>query len=87
MGYVVYHDRTKSLIRWFNSERGAKISCTAMNKNAGKPAYAVMEERAFDKAHNQLVTVKNMMSGKEVQIKQQDVGGPCDPSTERYWSM
>lgn len=35
----------------------------------------------------QLVTVKNLLSGKEVEIRRCDVGGPCDPSMERYHSM
>jgi len=35
----------------------------------------------------QLVTVKNLLSGKEVEIRREDVGGPCDPSMERYHSM
>lgn len=33
------------------------------------------------------VTVKNMMSGKDVLIDVNDVGGCCDPSTEHYWTM
>lgn len=32
-------------------------------------------------------TVRNLMTGAEVQIEREDRGGPCDPSTERYWSM
>ena len=32
-------------------------------------------------------TVRNLMTGAEVQIEAEDRGGPCDPSTERYWSM
>lgn len=35
----------------------------------------------------QLVTVKNLLSGAEVEIRRDDVGGPCDPSTERFHSM
>ena len=35
----------------------------------------------------QLVTVKNLLSGAEVEIRREDVGGPCDPSTERFHSM
>lgn len=31
--------------------------------------------------------VKNLMSGELVEIDYRDVGGPCDPSTERYWSL
>lgn len=32
-------------------------------------------------------TVKSLMTGQDVQIEASAVGGPCDPSTERYWSM
>lgn len=37
--------------------------------------------------NDDIVTVKNLMSGEPVAISARDVGGPCDPSTERYWSM
>lgn len=33
------------------------------------------------------VKVKSLMTGKEVEIRWCDLGGPCDPSTELYWSM
>jgi hypothetical protein len=32
-------------------------------------------------------TVKNCLTGQEVEIPWNQVGGPCDPSTERYHSM
>ena len=35
----------------------------------------------------QLVTVKNILSGQEVEIRREDLGGPCDPSMERFHSM
>jgi hypothetical protein len=35
----------------------------------------------------QLVTVKNLLTGKEVEIRREDMGGPCDPSMERFHSM
>jgi len=35
----------------------------------------------------QLVTVKNLMSGADVEIRRSDRGTCVDPSTERYWSM
>ena len=35
----------------------------------------------------QLVTVKNCLTGKEVEIRREDLGGPCDPSQERFHSM
>lgn len=33
------------------------------------------------------VIVKSLMTGKDVEIDYRDLGGPCDPSTERHWSM
>lgn len=42
---------------------------------------------ALDKFNNEMVTVKSLMTGKEVEIRRCDEGGPCDPSTERYHSM
>ncbi len=33
------------------------------------------------------VTVYSIMNGAPVTLRKSDVGGPCDPSTERYWSM
>ena len=35
----------------------------------------------------QLVTVKNCLTGKEVEIRREDQGGPNDPSMERFHSM
>ena len=35
----------------------------------------------------QLVSVKNLLTGREVEIRREDVGGPCDPSMERFHSM
>jgi hypothetical protein len=35
----------------------------------------------------QLVTVKNLMSGVDVEIRRADRGTCVDPSTERFWSM
>jgi hypothetical protein len=35
----------------------------------------------------QIVTVKNLMSGADVEIRRGDRGSCIDPSTERFWSM
>jgi len=32
-------------------------------------------------------TVKNLMTGQDVQIPTEDRGTVCDPSQERYWTM
>ena len=87
MGYLLYHIAGRRSIKWHKTERGAKIARAAANRNAGYDAYDIMEENEFNAKFNQLVTVKNLLSGKEVQIREQDVGTCVDPSTERYWSM
>lgn len=33
------------------------------------------------------VTVKNILTGQDVVIRWDELGGPCDPSTERYHCM
>ena len=33
------------------------------------------------------VEVRSLMTGNPVKLRRSEVGGPCDPSTERYWSM
>ena len=35
----------------------------------------------------QLVTVKNCLTGQEVEIRREELGTVCDPSTERFHSM
>jgi hypothetical protein len=35
----------------------------------------------------QLITVKNLMSGVDVEIRRSERGTCVDPSTERYWTM
>ena len=37
--------------------------------------------------HESWVTVKNMMTGKDVTIAADARGTCCDPSQERFWSM
>lgn len=87
MGYILFHIGTYSRIKYYTTERGAKIGRAASNRNAGKYAYDILEETVFNAAFNKKTTVKSLQSGQDVEINQQDVGGPCDPSTERYWSM
>lgn len=87
MGYVLYHIVGQRSIKWHKTERGAKIARAAANRNAGYHAYDIMSEDEFNTKFNGWVMVKNMMSGKEVAIRQQDVGTCVDPSTELYHSM
>lgn len=38
-------------------------------------------------ANRPMVKVRNLLSGREVMIPEDEVGGPCDPSTNRYHEM
>lgn len=44
-------------------------------------------QQVRDRNGDQMVTVKNCLSGQPVQIRRADRGGCTDPSTERYHSM
>ena len=85
MGYAMVHKSDlRDAIRWYSTEKGAKIGVKAANRNAGETAYMFLHE---DDYHQRKVTVTSLMSGREVEIAKTAVGGVCDPSTERYWSM
>ena len=74
--------------RYFSTERGARIAQGRNNKNPVKFQCGVLTLEAFnDLFANKKVTVKNLMTGKDVEILESDRGGVCDPSTERFWSM
>lgn len=61
-----------------------------MSKAADRRALAARARQITEelvKNPPEMVIVKSLMSGKDVAIRAVDRGGPCDPSTERYWSM
>ena len=60
------------------------IALSYMPKNKQKEFMAQFESTVGNVV---TVKVKNCMSGKEVEIRWDQVGGPCDPSTERYHTM
>lgn len=88
MYYIVFHkDFPHQDKRYFNSAGGAKRSATCSNRNAGRQVYEVLAETLFMiKYPVGMKTVKNLMTGQEIQIAE-DTPYCCDPSTERYWSM
>ena len=76
------------------AEQGAAFAAGYMNSMAQEMLNLLPKRRqkAFIQqvaAFNgrQLVTVKNCLSGQEVEIRREDLGGPCDPSQERFHSM
>jgi hypothetical protein len=86
MAYIVYHIKSTVAVKYFSLESGARRSVTCSNRNADSVEYAYATEEVYN---NQVVTkrtVRNLMTGKEIQI---DSNTPrcCDPSTESYWSM
>jgi hypothetical protein len=99
MDYVIVHQPTWKPYRGnaygfkiYKTEAAAKAQFTKLTKtkNAKKrldpTEWEVMSFEYF-RDNEPFVTVKNMMSGKDVVLRQSDVGGCCDPSTETYWSM
>lgn len=88
MHYVVFHTANPHYDkRYFKSASAAKRSTTCSNRNAGRAAYAFMEETMFMlKFPVGMKVVKNLMTGQDIEIPE-DTPYCCDPSTERYWSM
>lgn len=68
------------------SDRLGKIAGVPVDK-ALASQLVVMTEEHYEEHCNPTVIVTNLMTGNPVKIRQSEVGGPCDPSTERYWSM
>lgn len=87
--FVVFHTEfPQQDKRYFKTKAGAKRSATCSNRNAGKFVYNFVEESWFDLKYGPVKTkvVKNLMSGKEVEIAE-DTPWCCNPSSETYWSM
>lgn len=86
MYYFVYHKASTVIIKSFQLESSAKRSATCMNRNAGGESYAYTDSVTYDKSVRSSKKVKNLMTGKEIEI---DSNTPlcCDPSSETYWSM
>ena len=86
MKYTVYNVRTKRFHKEYETLRGAKIAVSRLNKTT-RNEFACIESELFQEQFNKWTTVQSLVGGHEVQIREQDVGTCCDPSTETYWSM
>lgn len=82
---IVYNFTTYTMVNRTETERGAKISAKRMSNKTGQDVRAISDDE-LDNVVVPMKTVKNLMTGKEVQIP---VNTPhcCDPSTETYYSM
>jgi len=86
---VIFDERDGRIVKTYRTFRGAKIAFTrkyANDPNMTVCTYEYYQRTGAIKA-NEMVKVKSLVGGKEVEIRRVDVGGCCDPSTERYWSM
>ena len=70
----------------YDTERGAKIACTRLNKEWATSCFKVMTNEQFDYYYPvKMKKVRNLMSGVEIEIAE-DTPLCCDPRSETYWS-
>ena len=91
MPYVIYNIESTILVgnkSGYKSAAAAKAAITRLSKRFGldRSKVDIADYLTFCKSIEKTRTVKNMMSGREVQ---QPVNTPrcCDVSSETYWSM
>lgn len=83
MSFIIHQDY--HIIDNKRTLKGAKASLT--RKWAAKyPKASIMESELFFQTEP-IVIVKSLINGQDVELRKSQVGGCCDPSTERYWSM
>lgn len=103
MTYLVYNRDTSKVLKAYKTHAAAQAALTrAFKKTLLTPAkigrtylktqedvmrLGIAEQSHFYNSIDRVVIVRSLMTGAEVQIRESDRGGPCDPSTERYWSM
>ena len=96
MSYVIMNVGTGQLYRkpshycpmTYPTVHGARIACAKLNKSFGNCGqWKVITSGEFTDLYDPIVTVFNCLTGKPCQIRKSEVGGCCDPSTERYHSM
>lgn len=98
MPFVIYNTRSfhrmaapASGQQSFPTERAAKTIRTKVIKKSGATAEEANEWVVADydtwRAAEPMVTVKNVLTGADVQIRASERGSCCDPSTERYHAM
>lgn len=85
--YLALHPGVKTNLEWFASAAAAKSAITREHKRGAIHAasFAVASTDEFAKIEKS-VTVKNLMSGKDV-VQSVNTPRACDPSSELYWAM
>lgn len=85
--FVVVHQKSGHTVgRPRETLGGARRSATCLNKRKGAGTHVAMSLADF-RAQDELVEVRNLMSGNTVMLPKSQVGTCVDPSTERYWCM
>jgi len=70
----------------YETERGAKIACTKMNKAHGNTAqWKIMPISEFEAQPVKMVERVNLMSGQKY-MEAEDTPIFCSPASESYWS-
>lgn len=100
---VIYDTENTHIIKRYKTLAAAKSALTRAQKSGSMRyltsfGYGLMKadriakleacttQHFYDEVDHE-VEVRNIMSGKMFKIARSEQGGPCDPSTERYWSM
>ena len=85
---VIYDTRNGKIRKLFSTLKGARIAFAHIDP---RDHLVVCDDETYGrtgaKTANELVEMTALFTGKLVKIRRADVGGPCDPSTERYHSM
>lgn len=83
--YGVYSSMAVAIRVIYNAiSKGHKIQGRKYTQ-ATLEALSVSSDEHFNELDT-IVEVKSLFGGM-VKLRKSEVGGPCDPSTERYWSM
>lgn len=78
----------------YETERGAKIACTKLNKSyqanpldtVTNPQWKVMTVAEYNARPVKMVERVNIMSGQKY-MEAEDTPNFCSPASEAYWSM
>lgn len=85
--FVVYDTQSTIVLQYFDVLSAARRSATCRNRNTGSNRYAAMSAPVdlYDQQVVKKIRIKNLMSGKEVEI---DSNTPwcCRVDSESYWS-
>ena len=99
--FVVYDTETGRIARKncadmvYSTERGAKGVATRLNTRVVDAEvglketthrYLAMSNEQYNFYYNPMVETTNILTGQKCMIRKSQVGGCCDPGTERYHS-